>query len=75
MNKWFKWFFKTPQRFLGTLIVLGFFVSMVNGDFFKQALGNAISSVVLAFQPMFEPALVLLIVLFALRKMVSGGKK
>lgn len=75
MRRYLRFFFRTPQRFLCTLIGIGFLVCLVDPEMFSRTLEHAVSAVVLALQPVIGPALALTIVLAGLRLILTGGKR
>ena len=74
MNTWVRFFVGTPQRFLGTLAVIG----MITVISFPGLLRTAVERLVAEITPVVGLALVILVMLAGLRIMFggfAGGKK
>ena len=78
-----RFFFGTPQRFLGSLAGIGFIVCLVDPTIFAQALDqmigilgmafqHAIRAIVTAISPALGPALTLLVVFAGIRLILFG---
>ena len=75
MNRWIRFFFGSPQRFLGSLVGIGFVICLINPSIFERALNQAITAVITALQPLIGPCLALIIVFAGIRMILGGGRK
>ncbi len=75
MNRWINFFLGSPQRFLGTLVGVGFVICLISPTLFERALNQAITAVITALQPLIGPCLTLIIVFAGIRMILGGGRK
>ena len=90
MGRWFRFFFGTPQRFLGTMVGVGVVFCLFQPGVFANALQNSITAIghalaaginelCVAFEPLLQPILTILIVFAGIRFILfgrtGGGKK
>lgn len=75
MNRWIRFFLGTPQRFLGSLVGVGFVICLINPVIFERAINHAITTVIVALQPLIGPCLALIIVFAGIRMILGGGRK
>lgn len=75
MNKWFRYFFGSPQRFIGTLVGVGFVVCLINPSLFERTFNYAVTAVITGLQPLIGPCLALIIVFAGIEKILGSNKK
>lgn len=74
MRRWIRFFLGSPQRFVASLVGVGFIVCLISPGLFEQTMSQAVSAVILALQPVVGPALAIVIVFAGLKYIVFGRK-